>query len=265
VQVARQVGGEIISADSRQLFREMSIATAKPSSAEQDGIPHHLIDFLRPDEHLTLAEYQRLAYASIEDCFQRGVQPILVGGTGLYLSAVVEGYAIPPVAPQDELRGRYLLTPLGDLVLSLRTRAPQVAESMDLCNRSRVIRALEVLEVLQDNSLQKDKRVTPSFSFEIVELVMQRSTLYQRIEARIERMIEGGVLDEVRYLGSMYGWDLPSMTTLGYKQLGAYLRGESTFDCSVELFKRDTRRYAKRQLTWIRHKLPSERTTIVLE
>jgi tRNA dimethylallyltransferase len=259
VAVAQQPGlaGEIVNADSRQIYRYMDIATAKPTPHERAAIPHHLIDVVEPSETLSLAQYQSLAYAAIADIHRRGKIAFLVGGTGQYITAVLEGWRVPEVAPNPALRAELEAYAAergaGALFERLRTLDPESAGRMDPRNVRRTIRALEVcMETGQPFSMQRRKS-PPSFRPLELGLTMDREALYARIDARIDRMMADGLLDEVRGLHERgYDWRLPSMSGLGYAQLGAYLRGEMPLDEAVAAIKRDTRTFIRRQYTWFR-------------
>ncbi|MCC7205964.1 MAG: tRNA (adenosine(37)-N6)-dimethylallyltransferase MiaA [Anaerolineae bacterium] len=248
---------EVVSADSRQIYRRMDIGTAKPTPAERAAVPHHLIDIVDPDDTLTLAGYQRLAYAAIDAIHARGGLPLLVGGAGQYITAVLEGWSAPEVPPDPALRAALEAEArergLAALVDRLRTLDPVSAERIDPKNTRRVIRALEVcLNTGQPFSAQRRRQPPPYRALEI-GLTMDRELLYTRLDARIDRMMEHGLLEEVRALHRRgYGWALPSMSGLGYAQLGAHLRGEATLDEAVQAIKRDTRGFVRRQYTWFR-------------
>ena len=248
---------EVVSADARQIYRLMDIATAKPTAAERARLSHHLLDVVWPDETLTLAEYQRLANAAIAEVWAHGRLPLLVGGAGLYIRAVVDGLAIPEVAPQPELRAELeaLLAVEGVAALHARLAAldPVAAERIDARNPRRLIRALEVCLVTgRPFSEQQDARQTPYRPL-IFGLNMERDALYARADARIDAMLAAGLVAETEaLLAHGYGWELPSMSSLGYREIGAYLRGETTLDEAIMRFKQATHGYIRRQLTWFR-------------
>lgn len=253
LQLAQQFAGEIISADSRLFYRGLDIGTAKPSAAERALVPHHLIDICEPDETLTLGEYQRLAYATINEVLERGRLPILVGGTGQYVMAVVEGWGIPEVAPQPRLRER--LAELGEEEAArwLQRLDPQAAENIDPRNVRRVIRALEVTLVTGRPISELQRKTPPPYDIQIIGLTRGRESLYERIDRRVEQMMADGLLAEVQALRvASYGRSLPSMSGLGYRQLYAYLEGETTLAAAVERIKFETHRFARQQATWFR-------------
>ena len=257
LQIAEQFNGEIISADSRLFYRGMDIGTAKPSIAEQALIRHHLIDICNPNETLTLGEYQRLAYQTIAAVLGNGRLPILVGGTGQYVKAVVEGWGIPEVPPQPAMREA--LEALGgpELARWLRLLDPDAADNIDPRNVRRVIRALEVT-LVSGRPISELQQKTPSpYNIHMLGLIRDRDTLYQRIDQRIDQMMAAGLLAELEALREVgYGRSLPAMSGLGYQQLWAYLDGEMTLAEAVERIKFETHRFARQQNTWFRQDDP---------
>ncbi len=257
LQLAQQFNGEIISADSRLFYRGLDIGTAKPSAAERALVPHHLIDICRPDETLTLGEYQRLAYATIEAVLGRGRLPILVGGTGQYVMAVVEGWGIPEVAPQPRLRKALAGLGEGEVARWLRRLDPQAAENIDPRNVRRVIRALEVTLVTGRPISELQRKTPPPYDIQIIGLTRGRELLYERIDRRVEQMMADGLLAEVQGLRAAgYSRSLPAMSGLGYRQLYAYLEGEMGLEAAVERIKFETHRFARQQATWFRQDDP---------
>lgn len=255
--LAQALGGEIVSADSRQIYRGMDIGTAKATAEEQARAPHHLLDIVDPDQILTLAEYQRLAYAAIADIHARGRLPLLVGGTGQYVRAVLEGWRIPEVAPQPDLRAALEAEAAvhGAEALHARLAAldPIAAGRIDPRNVRRVIRALEVCLATGRPISELQTKSPPPYVVAQIGVTRPRPELYARIDARVERMIAAGLVDEVRCLADAgYDWDLPAMTGLGYRQIGQYLRGEITLDEAIALIKRGTRRFVQQQYNWFR-------------
>lgn len=257
LRLADELPVEVVSADSRQVYRYMDIGTAKPTAEERQRVRHHLLDIVDPDEVFTLAQYQSLAYEAIDDIQHRGHIPLLVGGTGLYVKAVLEGLSIPRVPPDQRLREQLYTeaTTKGyeELHRRLRELDPVAAERIDARNVRRVVRALEVCYLMGKpiSSLQEAK--PPPYSILSIGLTMPRPLLYQRIDQRVERMVALGLVEEVRSLVARgYNYDLPSMSGLGYRQIGMYLRGEVTLDEAVALIKRHTRRFVRHQANWFR-------------
>ncbi|MEP7289123.1 MAG: tRNA (adenosine(37)-N6)-dimethylallyltransferase MiaA [Chloroflexota bacterium] len=257
VTLGKELSGEVVSADSRQIYRYMDIGTAKPTAQERAAIPHHLIDIVDPDQTLTMAEYHRLAYAAIDDIHRRGKIAFLVGGTGQYVTALLEGWQAPEVAPNETLRAELeaYVAEHGAEALFERLRAvdPESAARMDPYNARRTIRALEVCIVTGQPFSTLRRKVPPPWQVLELGLTMDSETLYTRLYERVDRMMADGLLDEVRGLHERgYDWRLPSMSGLGYAQLGVYLRSAATLDEAVATFKRDTRTFVRRQYTWFR-------------
>jgi tRNA dimethylallyltransferase len=253
VHLANQFEGEIVSADSRLLYRGMDIGTAKPTAEEKAGAAHHLIDICTPDETLTLAQYQRLAYQTIEAIHRRSHLPLLVGGTGQYIKAVVEGWGIPEVAPQAELRRS--LAQLGEPELArwLRLLDPPAARRIDSRNVRRVIRALEVTLITGRPITELQRKKRPPYHIKMIGLTCDRELLYERIDRRVEAMLAGGLLAEVEsLLAAGYDPHLPAMSGLGYRQLIEHLADELTLEEAVERIKFETHRFARQQYTWFR-------------
>lgn len=248
---------EVVSADSRQIYQGMDIGTAKPTPEEQAAVPHHLIDIVPPDYTLTLAEFQERAYQAIDDIQARGGLPLLVGGTGQWVRAVVEGWGIPRVPPDRALRAELAAEAeaLGAERLHAKLAAidPQAAAKIDYRNRRRVIRALEVyLKTGRPISVHQQK-APPPYRILQLGLTMPREALYLRIDQRIDRMLEQGLLAEVEaLLARGYGWRLPAMSGLGYRQFEPYFKGEITLEEVVTRIKRDTRRFIRHQYNWFR-------------
>ena len=257
LHLAGELGAEIVSADSRQVYRGMDIGTDKPTAEERQRVLHHLVDVVDPDEEFTLARYQDMAYTAISDVLTRGRVPLLVGGTGLYIKAVVEGWGIPRVRPNEALRAELYqeAEARGGTALHARLRQvdPAAAEKIDPRNVRRVIRALEVyLETGRPISELQRRRPPPYWVLQI-GLTMERAALYQRIDQRVDGMIERGLVGEVRGLVEQgYGYESPAMSGLGYRQVGCYLRGQISLEEAIRLIKRDTRRFVRQQYNWFR-------------
>lgn len=256
VELARRFGGEVVSADSRYLYRGFDIGVAKPDVVERQGVPHHLIDILPPDGEMSLALFQDRAMAAIAEVVGRGRLPLLVGGTPLYVKAVVEGWRIPRVPPDPSLRARLdaEASEIGLPALTERLRrVDPAAAARSGQNRRRVIRALEVYEATGvPMSIQEGKGPRPFTTLEL-GLTMPRLALYRAIDDRVEDQVRRGLVDEVRrLLEGGIAPDAPAMSSLGYRQLLPYLRGESTLAAAVERIKVETHRYVRHQETWLR-------------
>lgn len=256
LQLARALDGEIVSADSRQIYRYMDIGTAKPTPEERSLVPHHVVDVLDPDEPFSLAEFQERAYLAIEEMLGRGKQPFLVGGTGQYVRAVVEGWKIPRVPPDEVLRARLYAEEeqeAGSLYTRLIALDPAAEALIDGRNVRRVVRALEVcLKSGRPFSEQRGKS-PPPYRIVQIGLTMEREALYERIDARIEDMVARGLVREVQgLLDRGYTWDLPAMSSLGYVQLKDHLSGAGTCEDGIALIKKETRRFIRQQYNWFR-------------
>ncbi len=255
--LAQHLPLEIISADSRYLYHGLDIGTAKPTPAEQAAVPHHLINVTTPDEPWTLSQYQAAANAALAAIVGRGRLPLLVGGTGQYVRAVVEGWQPPPSDPTGVTRATLeaLLADAGlpALVDRLRTVDPASATQVDLRNPRRVLRALEVATLTGESFVAQRTRLAPPYRFAWLGLSLPRPELYARIDARIDGMVAAGLVAEVEALVAKgYAWDLPALSALGYRQIGAYLRGECTLPAAVESTKRATHQFVRRQANWFR-------------
>ena len=251
--LAGRYGAEIISADSRLFYRGMDIGTAKPTPAERAIIPHHLIDIVNPDETVTLGQYQDMAYTAIADIVGRGRLPILVGGTGQYVKAVVEGWGIPRVAPRPALRQALEGLSGPDLARWLQMLDPVAAAKIEPRNIRRVIRALEVTLVSGRPISELQRKHPPVIPTLQIGLTCERELLYRRVDERVSEMMSQGLLAEVMRLGEAgYGRHLPAMSGLGYQQLAAYLAGECSLEEAVERIRFETHRFVRQQATWFR-------------
>ena len=257
LQLAADLGGEIVSADSRQIYRGLDIGTDKASPAQQAKVPHHLLDVVAPDQVLTLAEYQRLAYAAIDAIHSRGRRPMLVGGTGLYMRAVLEGLGIPEAPPDEALRAELeaYAAEAGALALHARLAAldPTAAARIDHRNVRRVVRALEVCLVTGQPISELQVATPPPYRILRVGLTRPRAVLYARIDQRVDEMLARGLLAETRrLLDAGYSPRLPALTGLGYRQIIQHLQGEMSYDDAVAAIKQQTRRFVRQQNTWFR-------------
>ena len=257
LRLADELSVEVVSADSRQVYRYMDIGTAKPTAQERQRVKHHLLDIVDPDESFTLVQYQQLAYAAIDDVQHRGRIPLLVGGTGLYVKAVLEGLSIPHVEPDQELREQLYAEAEAEgyevLHNRLRELDPVAAERIDARNVRRVVRALEVCYRAGKPVSSLQNVSPPPYHILRIGLTTPRDQLYQLIDERVDRMLAAGLVEEVRSLVQRgYGYDLPAMSGLGYRQIGMYLRGEASLEEAVALIKRHTRRFVRQQANWFR-------------
>jgi len=258
VELALKLNGEVVSADSMLVYKYMDIGTAKPTLEEQKGIAHHLIDIKMPWESYSAAQYQKDAKSAIEDIHKRNKLPILVGGTGLYIRSVVDKYNFDVPGEDKEIR-KYLHKQVEErgkewLYKKLCEIDPKAAEKIHPNNVRRVIRALEVYEITSCRiSDMQNACYKSDYNLIMFGISVPRDVLYSRIEKRVDSMIEMGLFAEVKKLLEMgVSRSATSMQGLGYKEIAAYLCGEISLQRSIELIKRNTRRFAKRQITWFR-------------
>ncbi|MGO9451826.1 MAG: tRNA (adenosine(37)-N6)-dimethylallyltransferase MiaA [Candidatus Binataceae bacterium] len=257
--IAQRLDAEIVNADSRQVYRGMDIGTAMPSAADQHRVPHHLIGVRTPGEPLDVAEFTRMAHAAIEDIAARGRRPIVVGGSGLYLRALRGGIFRGPAASL-EIRARLQRVAAERGVSHLHDRLrevdPTAARRIGCNDLYRITRALEVLELTGEPISAHQARhafSNPDYESLTVGVATDRKDLYEAINRRFDAMVAEGLVEEVRGLiAAGYRPDRPPLSTIGYKQIAAHLRGELPLDDAIELAKRESRRLAKRQMTWFR-------------
>lgn len=259
IELAKAHNGEIISADSMQIYKGMSIATAKPDIEEMQGIRHHLIDFLDPDETFSVSEYVKLANEAAEDIISRGKIPILCGGTGLYVRSFLENIQFSEEKNDPQLREhlteRYKNEGGEKLLEELKEFDPETAAVLLPSNSKRIIRAMEIFiltGITMSESVKKSKSIPSPYEKTVIGITFaDREKLYQRINKRVDIMLENGLLEETeKFYQREKG--LTASAAIGYKELKPYLDGKLTLDEAVENLKRETRRYAKRQLTWFR-------------
>ena len=257
IALAQRLNGEIISADSRQIYREMDIGTAKATPQQRQAIPHHLIDVVSPDETLSASEYQDRALQAIDDIHARGKLPFLVGGTGQYLTMVTEGWSPPSVVPHAALRAeldayavQYGPAALYDRLFHID---PVAAQAMHINNVRRVVRALEVYYVTGLPFSQQKGKSPPPYRIYTLGLMLDRAVLYARADRRVDTMMTVGFLDEVQsLLSSGYDRALPSMTGLGYAELTAHLLDGEPLEDAIQRTKYNTHAYIRRQDIWFR-------------
>lgn len=260
VKLAQYFGGEVVSADSMQIYRQMNIGTAKPIDDEMNGITHHLLDVVDPDEEFTVANFQRLARITIKNIHNRGEMPLLVGGTGFYIDSVIFDYDFSMAGANEELRAalKKEAEEKGKEAVhsKLHKVDPETAARIHVNDLKRVIRALEVYYQtgIKGAMFRKENKVPyPLYHTFMFGLYFQREKLYKRIEARVDRMLEQGLVQEVKGLLDVgYHPDLVSMQGLGYKEIIGFLEGKYSLEEAVFFLKRNTRRFAKRQLTWFK-------------
>ncbi|HHU49026.1 MAG: tRNA (adenosine(37)-N6)-dimethylallyltransferase MiaA [Caldicoprobacterales bacterium] len=260
IQTAKRLNGEIISADSMQIYRYMNIGTAKPTIEERQGIPHHMIDIIDPDEEYNVALFQKHANVLIREIAGRGRLPILAGGSGLYVNSIIYPMNFTDAVDDPAYRSnlKKILEENGVIYLHnlLKQVDPDTAFKLHPNDTRRIIRALEVYHLTgktMKEYRQNYREMEPQYNLLLYGLTMDRQTLYRRINQRVDKMINAGLVREViSLLDRGYGKDLVSMQGLGYKEIVSYLEGLVTLEEAIEILKRDTRRFAKRQLTWFK-------------
>jgi tRNA dimethylallyltransferase len=257
IQLAKRLDGEIVSADSRLLYRGMDIGTAKSTKEEMENVPHHLIDVADPDENWSLAIYQREAYKIIDDIHERGKLPFLVGGTGQYIRSIIEGWLIPPQRPDYDLRHtlNQWAQKIGAEALYERLERidPEAAEKIDHQNLRRTVRALEVIFKTGERFSDLRRRQVCPYHPIILGINRPREELYERVDQRIEQMLDEGLVDEVKQLlAAGYSPDLPTMSAIGYGEVIQVINGNMTLDEAITLIKRNTRTYIRRQANWFK-------------
>jgi tRNA dimethylallyltransferase len=260
IELAKSIDGEIISADSMQIYKHMNIGTAKPTLEEMSGIPHYMIDEVCPDEEFNVVKFQQRALKYISQIVERGKYPIIVGGTGLYINSLIYNIDFSETQTDWELReslkkeveekgNRYLYE-------KLKKIDPETAKRLHENDIKRIIRAIEVFKQTNKTMtehIEKSRLNHPPYKYLIFGLRMDRQRLYRRIEKRVDLMMEAGLIEEVKSLISLgYDKNTIAMQGLGYKEVLSWLKGEMSTDELVEILKRDTRRYAKRQISWFK-------------
>lgn len=260
IDLAKKIDGEIISADSMQIYKHMDIGTAKIKKEEMEDIPHYLIDIVYPDEEFTVANYKKYAEEHINDINERGKIPIVVGGSGLYINSLVYELSFSRVKPNEEFRKRYeeIADTYGNQYIydELSRVDPVAAKRINPNDRKRIIRALEIFYGTGKpmSKFNKDfRKETDKYNLAMIGLTMDRAALYKRINNRVDIMVEEGLIEEVeKLLSKGYNKELTSMQAIGYKEIIEYIEGNCNLEEAIETLKRNTRRFAKRQLTWFR-------------
>ncbi len=259
LKIAERFDGEVVSCDSMQIYRHMDVGTAKPSIDEMERIPHHMIDIVEPSENYSVADFVERARACIDDIISRGKLPVLAGGTGLYMDSIIENIEFGDFGSDEEFRCEMerLAEEQGNEAVHklLKEKDPEAAEKIHPNNVRRVIRALEVCKLTGKTFTQvnMESRRQKMYDALIFAIDTQREVLYERINNRVDRMLEEGLLEEVQGLRDMgIGNEHTAMQAIGYKELMEFLDGDCNFDEAVEKIKQESRRYAKRQITWFK-------------
>ncbi|MBO6272171.1 tRNA (adenosine(37)-N6)-dimethylallyltransferase MiaA [bacterium] len=253
IELAKKHNGEIISADSRLVYKGFNIATAKPTIEEMDGVPHHLIDIVEPEYDYSVAEFKKDASLKIDEIISRGAVPIIAGGTGLYFRILLENYALPKIECKPELRAELEKETNEDLYEEIKIKDPEYAKKVHPNNKVRLVRVLEVIRTLNKPFSEACGLKEPDYDVEwVFPQITSREELYERINHRVDEMVEAGILDETKFLLNKHGRIKNLIGTIGYQEMIEYIDGKSSFEEAVEKLKMNTRRYAKRQLTWFR-------------
>lgn len=258
IKVAKELNGEIISADSMQIYKDMNIGTAKPTKEEMEGIKHYMIDIASPDEIFNVAKYKEMAEKAIEDILSKNKVPIVVGGTGLYIDTLINGVEFASVKEDLEYRNALLERAKKEGNKALHDELAKIdkeaAEKIDMNNVRRVIRALEIYKITgkTKTKLDEESRKETKYDYRVYGIEWGREELYRRIEKRIDIMLEEGLVEEVKNVMSRYTISKTAIQGLGYKEVIEFLNNDISYDEMVDKLKMETRRYAKRQLTWFR-------------
>ncbi len=252
IELARLTNGEVISADSMQIYRKMNIGTAKPQAAEQRGITHHMLDIVSPDEAYSVAMFQQDAKNCVKDILKRKKTPIFAGGTGLYLNSITYQLDFTEVSYDIAFRNELMKRQAGELHRMLCEQDAQAAQRIHANDKKRIIRRLEILHHGDGRTEYEFRKPNDEYQFIMAGLTMERKLLYERINLRVDKMLESGLLHEAETLYYEYGGAPASMQAIGYKELIEYFDGRLTLEQAVSLLKKNSRRYAKRQLTWFR-------------
>lgn len=253
IDLAEKINGEIISADSRLVYKGFDIGTAKPTIAERHGLPHYMIDIVEPEEEYSAALWASEAEKIIDKIVLKNKIPIIVGGTGLYFRILLENYKLPQVAPNPELRTQLNSLTYKELDTRLRKTDKETADKIAINDKKKIIRAIEIVEAF-DMPMEKLRGINIDSRYEVewIGLNYERDELYKRINTRVDSMIEQGLIDETKFLLEKHG-RIPNLTdTIGYREIISYLDGECDLKTARDSIKQNSRRFAKRQLTWFR-------------
>lgn len=259
IELAKRIKGEIISCDSMQIYREMDIGTAKPTQEERQGIQHYVLDFISPEQRYSVADYKREAKKAIKEILKKGKRPIIVGGTGLYLDSLLYEIEYPNIeweeAYRTQLEKRIEQEGLEKLYEEAKKIDPLAIEKISQKDAKRILRILEIYHTTGKTKTEQEResRKNPvEYDYQVYALKWDREVLYERINQRVDLMIEQGLIEEVNQILKKYKKFPTAMQGLGYKEVVEFLRGETTKEQMVEKIKMETRRYAKRQMTWFR-------------
>lgn len=258
IELAKRIDGEIVSADSMQIYKEMNIGTAKVTNEEMSGVKHYMINIVNPDEDFNVAMYKKMAEEALEEIVSKGKMPIVVGGTGLYINTLVNGIEFSEIDKDEEYRKelekKVSVEGIDGIYEELKSVDPEAANIIDKNNVRRVIRALEIYKVTGKTKTELDKESIKEtkFDFLMYGIKTDREELYNRINKRIDYMMEQGLVSEVEELNKKYKMSKTALQGLGYKEVIEYINGNCNYDEMIEKLKMETRRYAKRQITWFK-------------
>ena len=252
IELAKKIDGEIVSADSRYVYKGFDIGTAKPTKEEQEGIPHHLIDIVEPEFEYSAGLYKKDASKIIQEIHSRGKTPIVTGGTGLYIDILLKNYDLPQIEANHSLRDELKQLDTEELFAKLKKMDAEASEIIDQNDRKKIIRAIEIIQAT-GKPLKETRGIEESpYTIEWIGKNHDRKTLYARIDKRVDIMLEMGLIDETKNLLKKHG-PIPNLVnTIGYREITSYLNGNCSLEEATELLKKNTRNYAKRQLTWFR-------------
>ena len=259
IELAKKINGEIISSDSMQIYKDMDIGTAKPSQEEMQGIPHHLIGFVEPSQRYSVAEFKKDAEKAIEEILEKGKTPIIVGGTGLYVDSLIYGIEYQDIKLDENYRQyleeRVQNEGLQKIYEEAKKIDPKAIEKISQNDKKRILRILEIYKATGKNKTEQEiesRKNGIKYDYKVFAINWDREILYERINKRVDIMIEQGLIQEVEELLQKYNEFPTAMQGLGYKEVVEYLQGETTREEMIEKIKMETRRYAKRQITWFK-------------
>ena len=259
IELAKKINGEIVSCDSMQIYKDMNIGTAKPTFEEMQGIKHYLIDFISPDKRYSVAEYKKDAEKAIEEILNKGKIPIVVGGTGLYIDTIIYGIEYPKIEFDEKYRKELEAREKKEGLIKLYEEAKQIDEEaikkISINDKKRILRILEIYHATGKNKTEQEiisREKGPKFDYKVFAINMDREKLYERINKRVDIMIDNGLIDEVKKLLNKYKEFPTAMQGLGYKEVKEYLENKISKEEMIEKIKQESRRYAKRQITWFK-------------
>lgn len=259
IELAKKINGEIVSCDSMQIYKDMNIGTAKPTFEEMQGIKHYLIDFISPDKRYSVAEYKIDAEKAIEEILNKGKIPIVVGGTGLYIDTIIYGIEYPKIEFDEKYRKELEAREKKEGLIKLYEEAKQIDEEaikkISINDKKRILRILEIYHATGKNKTEQEiisREKGPKFDYKVFAINMDREKLYERINKRVDIMIDNGLIDEVKKLLNKYKEFPTAMQGLGYKEVKEYLENKISKEEMIDKIKQESRRYAKRQITWFK-------------